>query len=169
MLIRFFRFPLLLVACLLLFTATFGQAQKGLLLCGKADMRDGGYTSPDGKFIVVSKTGDGEDVYVVVREKKNLNKILFQSSSVSGFSWLPNKGHQLVFAVSTDNNGETPGIFLWQSGKSLKKLKGVKGLQNVALYGMTTKGDKLVYQYWPDLMENNPSKFGPFIKSLKMP
>ena len=171
MFIRFFKF-LLVLSCSLLLTATRSDAKPDLLFRRKQDMTDGGYTSPDGKFVVTSKTGDASDVYIAIREKKHSGKILFQSKAVAGFTWIPNKEHQLVFAIQSDNNGEKPGIFLWQPGQHsrIKLLKGINDRQDVEVYAVTPAGDRVIYRYWPDLTTwGDWKKFGPFIKSLNLP
>lgn len=147
------------------------------------------YLSPDKRYGVWKATGDGEVVTIWLyrvdadktgqsrskppKELSSRHSIIFQRSFIHGVSWIPGKPHSLVFSMGTDNDGGTHGIFLWEGGSRLKRLKharfGRHGYEEIELAGVTADGKSVIYEYWPNLMEKNPKRFGPFVKRLRLP
>lgn len=146
-------------------------------------LRNHNYASPDNGYQVRHTVGDGEVATISVhrlnhnRLGKSLDEqsygrksVDFQRSFVQGYSWVPRRPHSLIFAVSSDNNGETPGIFLWEGNKRVRLIKHVKNLrEEIQLIGVTRDGKYIIYDYWPDLMSRNSKRFGPFVKSMRLP
>lgn len=165
-----------LAFCIPLWLVTPARCDNGadLIYSRKSDIKDGGHTSPDGKFVVVSHYGEAENIHITIHAKSNLKRIIYQSSSVNGFAWLPGRNHSLVFAVSSDNGGKTPGLFLWQSNKRPRLIRGIKVSHHewpeVALLGVSRDGHKIAYEYWPNVSGVGPRlDEGPFVKSLRLP
>ena len=159
------------VVCAPLLMVLPARCDKGadLIYSQKSDMKDGEHTSPDGKFVVVSKTGDGEYVRITLRGTSKPSRIIYQYDSIDGFAWLPGHQHSLVFAHGLDS--QTPGLFLWQGGKRPRLIKGSKrhSNENFGLIGVSHDAHKIAYYYWPNLMDTNKKTFGPFIKSMRLP
>ena len=195
---KIIRFCLLFTACCFLASNQQSNAANAkkriektpkILYRRKSDVPRGNSLSPDKRYAVWSALGIGEVVtiwlYQVEKNKagrshgkppqelSSRRAVVFQRSFIQGMSWIPGKPHSLVFAISTDNNGGTHGLFLWENGTHLKRLKytklGQKGYADINLAGVTEDGKYVIYDYYPDLIDRNPKRSGPFIKRLRLP
>lgn len=108
----------------------------------------GDHRSPDRRFILRATHHDGDTTNVAVIDVKSGNRLL-AAEDVTGFLWVPGKGHRVVVAACSIYG--IAMLVMWESGKRWRSLHRVsnRAEECFALYGVTKDGKILIYGYDP--------------------